>query len=149
MSLLFLAILSTASGSPTDLYGFGGRTIGRGGAGVAIVADPDAAMLNPAGLARVSQAEVGAGFALVRMNFPKLPPVYWDTNRDGRIDEYDEALDPGPFIGRADGAMMSVSRPVIEGWGVGASFLLPRDRLLRFAARWQHFATLSCILQHF
>ena len=83
MALFLLALLPVAQASPADLYGFGGRTIGRGGGGVALVADPDAALLNPSGLAGVQQPEVGAGFALVRMKFDKLPAVYWDTNQDG------------------------------------------------------------------
>jgi len=132
MSALLFALLPMAQASPSDLYGFGGRTIGRGGAGVALVADPDAALLNPAGLGGVEQAEVGAGFAVVRMNFESLPAVYWDTNQDGRIDEHDPPLEPGPYLDRADGAMLSVARPIVDGWGVGASFFLPRDRLLRF-----------------
>jgi hypothetical protein len=130
--MITLALLAAVHASPTDLYGFGGRTIGRAGAGVSLVADPDAAMLNPAGLGRLTVPEVGAGFSFVRVDLAKLPPVWWDTNRDGLVNDTDEPLDPGPFVDAADTFLMSMSRPILPWWGVGASFLLPKDRLLRF-----------------
>ncbi len=58
-----------AHASPQDLYGFGGRSIGMGGTGVAIADDYSAVYANPAALSRVRRPALtlgyeGAGFQL-------------------------------------------------------------------------------------
>lgn len=63
------ALATPAHASPLDLFGFGGRSPGMAGAGVATATDFDAVYLNPAGLAdtagkRISLGGMGAGLRL-------------------------------------------------------------------------------------
>ena len=55
---------STATASPLDLFGFGGRSPGMAGTGVALSTGYDSVYLNPAGLADVccKRLTLGAGY---------------------------------------------------------------------------------------
>jgi long-subunit fatty acid transport protein len=128
--LLLLSL--NAQANPTDLYGFGAEGMGRGQGGVAFVRDASAPMLNPAGLAYVRRPEVHAGFALLRMKLEDPPPVYWDTNRDGHIDDFDDPLLVYAPSEPADGFQVSFARPLLGRIGLGAAFFVPAKRLLRF-----------------
>ncbi len=104
MTIVALSLLlAVAHASPVELYGFGASAMGRAQGGVAYTEDAGAVFLNPAGLANMSQPSAVLGGGLIRLDFDDLPPVYWDTNRDGRIDEYDTPLDPGPAEEPGDG----------------------------------------------
>ena len=118
--------------SPVDLYGFGGANIGRGGGGVAIVEDSTAPMLNPAGLSFIDRPEILLGGGLVRMNFNKLPEVWWDTNRDGQLNEFDEPLVVDPDPEPADGFTIAASSPILDRYHVGAALFVPARQLTRF-----------------
>lgn len=61
-SALIAASVSTAAASPLDLFGFGGRSPGMAGTGVASTTDYDAVYLNPAGLAGVTRKRATAGY---------------------------------------------------------------------------------------
>jgi len=63
LAVLALALTAgTAAASPTDLFGFGGRSPAMGQTGVATATDFDAAYLNPAGLADIVHKRVTIGF---------------------------------------------------------------------------------------
>jgi long-subunit fatty acid transport protein len=133
MSPLYLALLWQSSlASPVDLYGFGGANIGRGGGGIAIVEDSTAAMLNPAGLSFIDRPELLLGAGLARMDFNKLPEVWWDTNRDGQINEFDPPLEVDPDPEPADGFTVAASSPVLDRYHVGAALFVPARQLTRF-----------------
>jgi len=130
MSLFLL--LSTALASPADFYGFGGKTIGQGGGGVAAVNDSSACFLNPAGLSQMDQPELLYGASIIRFNMPDLPDLHWDTNRDGTINSSDPALKVDPTPDPADGAAIAFSTPVLDRFHVGAALFLPFSHLTRF-----------------
>lgn len=68
-ALALVAAAAPASASPLDLFGFGGRSPGLAGAGVASAEDFDAVYLNPAGLAYATRkrATVGGLAAAMRL----------------------------------------------------------------------------------
>lgn len=131
LGLLVAGLLSTAHAGPVDLWGFGADHMGRGGGGVALVDRPAGLFLNPAGLTAMQGAELSMGFAMQRTSLDDLPPVWWDTNRDGVVDEADPALQVNPGTRSADAVQFSLGRPVGERFALGVAFLLPVDRLLR------------------
>lgn len=61
-ALALAASVAPAAASPLDLFGFGGRSPGLAGAGVASTEDYDAVYLNPAGLAHVRRKRATVGF---------------------------------------------------------------------------------------
>jgi len=128
--LLILAQVSQAS--PVDLYGFGAANIGRGGGGVAIVEDSTAPMLNPAGLSFLDRPELLMGAGIVRMDFNDLPEVWWDTNLDGQLNEFDAPLEVDPDPEPADGLTIAASTPILDRYHVGASLFVPTRQLTRF-----------------
>jgi long-chain fatty acid transport protein len=64
LGLVALALASEtgAHASPLDLFGFGGRSPGMAGTGVALATDFDASWINPAGLADVPHKRVSFGY---------------------------------------------------------------------------------------
>jgi long-subunit fatty acid transport protein len=68
-AMALVAAAAPASASPLDLFGFGGRSPGLAGAGVASAEDFDAVYLNPAGLAYATRkrATVGGLAAAMRL----------------------------------------------------------------------------------
>ena len=62
--LLIAALTANAHASPLDLFGFGGKSPGMVGTGVATANDYDALYLNPAGLALVTRRRLALGAVL-------------------------------------------------------------------------------------
>lgn len=129
--LLVLLSLPDALASPADFFGFGGDLMGRGGAGIALPGTAGAALINPAGLSGRDASQLSLGYTLVRYNFAELPPIAWDTNRDGLVDSSDDPLDLNDRYDPADGFMIALSRPVNERFGFGLAMFGPQGRLLR------------------
>ncbi len=130
-TLLLLLAGPAAVASPVDLYGFGAPSIGRGGGGVALSDDAGSVFLNPAGLTRLGGGQLILGYTALRFRFEELPEVYWDTNRDGRLDALDEPLAPDLPAPAADGMIAALARPLGRRLAVGMAASLPRDRLFR------------------
>lgn len=94
----------------------------------------EAAWLNPAALAGQGNDAFFVGYAALRADFPELPPVYWDTNVDGTINDDDEPLrlaDPG---GAYDGVQLGLRRGIGDRFAIGLGAFLPKDRLLRISS---------------
>ena len=127
---MFLALFA-AWASPAELYGFGARAMGRAQGGVSLPGDAGSALLNPAALAGSPRSQMLLGYSLVRFDFDPLPPVYWDTNRDGLLDDRDAPLEIGG-IDPGDGTMLGIRRAVGPRLGVGLSLFVPTGRLIRY-----------------
>ena len=128
------ALLSAAPpalASPVEFYGFGARAMGRAQGGVAYTDDAGAVFLNPAGLANMTQPSAVLGGGLIRLDFEDLPPVYWDTNRDGVITDQDTPLDPGPEEEPGDGGWAALTHPYGERVVLGMGVFLPKSRIMR------------------
>lgn len=130
ISLLFLS--NEAFATVSDVYGNGARSIGMAGGGVSIVDDGGSSMLNPAGLARIDDLAVGLSWSSARAKFKQIDELWWDTNRDGLVDERDEPLNYSANVNDATGLHLQ------GGWSVGGKFVVgingyvPSERLLRF-----------------
>ena len=120
-----------AHAGPVDVFGFDARTMGRGGGGLALSDGPGDLFRNPSLLQRLPAPQVSFGYAMLRGGFDAPPPVYWDTNQDGRIDDTDDPLQVDLTLDRADGFMVGLARPVGKRFGIGLAAFLPLDRLLR------------------
>ena len=131
--MLVLALLTggLAFASPADHFGFGAVTVGRAGGGWALDGDSSAALGNPALLAGLESSELQLGFSVTRFSFSELPPIYWDTNQDGLINEADTPLDMNGGYDRADGTSIGVARRIGDRAVLGLSVFGPQDRLLR------------------
>ena len=128
-----LAVFATqAHASVPDKFGLGGRWKGMAGAGVAKVGDGSSALFNPAGLSQVRQptAAVGALGAIHRFSQP--PPLWWDTNRDGTVDDRDSGLtldiNPDPAVG----VEVQMARQMGGKFGLGFVAYAPTRGLIRF-----------------
>lgn len=132
VALALAAWSGAAMATPPDLYGVGGRSMGAGGGGVAWVEDGSAARMNPAGLHRVRQPVAGVGYALAHERFLPVPPLYWDTNRDGSLDERDAPLEYDPGVDDASGFTLFAGKQVGGKFGIGLNLYLPTQRLIRF-----------------
>lgn len=132
LSAIFLVLGSVAANAgPVDTFGFGAAAVGRGHGGVAI---PDGGLTvfrNPALLQGLDWAEVSVGYTLNRSAFAQSPPVYWDTNQDGAIDDLDAPLVLAPETGRADGMTLGIARNVGDRIGLALNLFLPTDEFLR------------------
>lgn len=128
---MLLLLSSLAFASPVEFYGFGARAMGRAQGGVSLPGDAGAAFLNPAALAGQDNAQILLGYTAVRFDFQPLPPVYWDTNRDGAIDDLDAALQLESDPDNGDGVMAGFSRPLTNRFGIGAGLFVPTARILR------------------
>ncbi len=129
--LLAVGSSSLARAGAVDVYGFGARSMGRGGGGVARVNDSTGVFINPAGLSRMEKADITVGYHILRMGFSELPEVHWDTNRDGWLDGADHPLQPDTDYGHSDGVMISVGRPIGRRLGIGVSGFVPVNELMR------------------
>jgi long-subunit fatty acid transport protein len=114
-----------------EFYGFGARKMGRAGGGVALSEGAESILQNPAALAGQPFPQASFGFVSVDTEFLPIPPVWWDTNRDGTVDERDAPLDVGPDYDPVQGLMVGVTRPIGRHFSFGAGLFLPTDRLLR------------------
>ncbi len=135
LAALLLALTSVcpleALASPVEFYGFGARAMGRAQGGVAYTDDAGAVFLNPAGLANMTQPSAVLGGGLIRLDFEDLPAVYWDTNRDGVINEHDTPLDPGPEEEPGDGGWAALTHPYGGRVVLGMGLFLPKNRIMR------------------
>jgi long-subunit fatty acid transport protein len=123
--------LSTALAGSVDTYGFGAQSIGRGQGGIAIPDGALTAMRNPALLQDLEMAQAVIGYGVFRSSFDSVPPLYWDTNRDGRIDGSDNPLYVQPDAANADALTIAIGRHVGKRFGLAFNGLVPTDRLLR------------------
>lgn len=131
--IALLALELSAQATVPDSYGAGGRAIGMGGGGIAVVDDGSAAAINPAGLYQIRRPTVSLGFSEVSEKFAAVPALYWDTNRDGIVDDLDTPLDYSAGVDDAAGFHFAAGRNVGGKFGVGVSGYVPATRLLRFS----------------
>ena len=59
--------------------------MGRGLGGIALTDGRPNVFVNPAGLSRIGPGTTMLGYSMLRTDLAELPPVHWDSNRDGRI----------------------------------------------------------------
>lgn len=126
-----VSMLTVAHAGPIAAYGFGGAAIGRGQGGLAIADGGMTVFRNPALLQELAWAEAAYGYALNRSAFPAPPPLHWDTNRDGQLDDADDPLTLSADRPRADGSMVSMARNVGDRMGVALNAFMPTDQFLR------------------
>jgi len=131
-ALLGLLFTGNAHGSGVDVFGMGARWEGAGGGGVAVVEDGTAAYLNPAGLSRIRRPTAGIGLQAAVPNFRPLPPLYWDTNRDGVLDERDPTLEYSAEPENTTSFQLHVGRHVGGRFGIGLAMSMPTSNLIRF-----------------
>lgn len=133
MSLLAGCVLglTAAWAGPVDAYGFGAAAIGRGNGGVAVPDGGLTAFRNPALLQDLSWAEATLGYAFNRSAFPAPPPLHWDTNRDGIVDETDAPLLLEGESSSADGMMIGMARNVGSKAGLAFNAFMPSAQFLR------------------
>ena len=124
-------LVAAAHASPMDFYGFGARRMGRASSGLALPDGFDAVLTNPAALPGIVHPELGIGFVLAQSNFYDLPPVYWDTNQDGRIDATDTPLTLNPDADPIHGVMIGATRPFGPKVAGGVALFVPAERLFR------------------
>ncbi len=125
------ALSGVAHAGPVDLVGFGAPAIGRGGGGVALTDGAQTAFRNPATLQDMTASQLVLGVSLLRMQFEPVPSFWWDTNRDGFIDDSDDPLrvdvDPDP----ADAIWVALGRPIGSRFGIAFNAMIPVRRMLR------------------
>jgi hypothetical protein len=131
--LLPLLLALSASATAPDLFGQGARAMGSGGGGVAMVEDGTAAWLNPGGLGRIRRPTAAVGFMVGFDRFRDVPDLWWDTNRDGSLDERDPPLAWSTDVERVEGVQLSVGRQIGGKFGLGATAWLPARRLYRLS----------------
>ncbi len=130
--ILALTLLATpAWASPMEFYGFGGRKMGRAGAGMALSEGTDSILSDPAAMPGIDHPELSVGFLMADAQFTQFPDLWWDTNRDGRIDETDPPLDAGPDYDAVHGVMIGATRPLGNRAAIGLGLFIPKERLLR------------------
>jgi hypothetical protein len=129
----FAACLSvTAEASVPDKFGVGGRWKGVAGAGAALVDDGAAPLFNPAGLARVRQPTAAVGILGGFHHFEQPPALWWDTNRDGSVDDRDSPLEMDINPDPAVGFEVQMARQVGGKFGLGFVAYVPTRGLIRF-----------------
>lgn len=116
-----------------EFYGFGGRKMGRAGEGVALAEGTESILSNAASLAGIPHAELSLGVLVADASFAKFPALWWDTNRDGRIDDGDEPLDAQPEYDAVHGLLIGATRPFGRRVAAGVGLFIPKDRLIRLA----------------
>jgi long-subunit fatty acid transport protein len=132
-TLLAILLLSgAATAGPVDIYGYGAQSIGRGQGGIAIADGVTTVFRNPALLHDLKMAEVVIGYGAYRSSFPEVPPLYWDTNQDGLIDENDAPLQVQPDAPSADALTFAIGRNVGKHFGTAFTGFIPTGSLLRF-----------------
>ena len=107
--------------------------MGSGGGGVAMVEDGSAAWLNPGGLSRIRRPTINLGMVMGVDNFNDVPDLYWDTNRDGAIDERDPPLEWSTDVPDVQGFQFHVGRQIGGKFGFGMMAWLPMRRLYRLS----------------
>lgn len=128
---MFLLAVSLAHASPAEIYGFGGRKMGRAGEGVALADGPESILSNPASLPGQSLRQVSVAALGTYSVFSDVQPVWWDTNQDGLVNETDTPLDVGPAYDPVAGLMIGAVYPITDTLTMGAAFFLPATRIIR------------------
>lgn len=132
ITLTAVGLCSVAEASVPDKFGVGGRWKGVAGAGVALVDDGAAPLFNPAGLARVRQPTAAVGILGGFHSLDQPPPLWWDTNRDGSVDERDELLEMNINPDPAVGFEVQMARQIGGKFGLGFVAYVPTRGLIRF-----------------
>ena len=114
-----------------EFYGFGARKMGRGGAGIALAEGAESILQNPAALAGQRYPHASIGYVGLDTEFEPFPSLWWDTNRDGLVDEIDAPLDLGPDYDDVSGFMVGITRPIGTKLSFGLGLFLPMNRILR------------------
>ncbi len=123
-----------ASGSAVNTFGSGAGSISMGGGGIAMPLDGGIVFTNPAGLVRLPGVNGAmAGYGLVRSEFQEFPELWWDTNRDGRIDEDDTPLNHQPEYAPGDGLHAALYRNIGRRFALGVALFWPKDRILKLS----------------
>lgn len=119
-SALIVASAATAAASPLDLFGFGGRSPGLAGTGVASTTDYDAVYLNPAGLADVERkrATVGGSYGDFRLELGGQPT----------------ATDPPRGLTIGGQVPMPLGGALRDRVGLGFGFYVPGEAINRVRA---------------
>lgn len=125
-----MVLVGPASASPWDVYGQGGSRMGRAGGGMAIPENVDSIVANAAALAGMERGEVGLGFLAGDMKFLPFSPVYWDTNRDGTIDDEDTPLDIQPDYEAVRGFSVAITHPFGPKIAGGLAAYVPVQHLM-------------------
>jgi hypothetical protein len=114
-----------------EFFGFGGRPMGRAGAGLALSEGTESVLSDPAALPGITHPELSVGFLLADTAFAQFGDLWWDSNQDGRIDETDPGLDAGPDYDAVHGVMLGATRPLGKRAAMGIALFIPKERLLR------------------
>ncbi len=123
-----------AQASPVSIFGAGAGSISSAGGGLAMPRDGSIVFTNPAALVRLpGENGVLLGYALVRSHFEEFPELYWDTNRDGQIDDDDTPLDLQPAYETGDGLHLALHRRVGRRFALGAALFWPKDRIIKLS----------------
>lgn len=125
-------LVAAASATVPDLYGMGTRSQGAGTGGLAWVNDPTAAYTNPAALGRIRRPVVTLGFSTALHQMQPTPSVWWDTNRDGFVDERDPPLELDSRPPPATGIQLHMGRHLGGTWGIGVTAYIPTNNLILF-----------------
>ena len=125
------ALSAAAQAGSVDVYGFGAESIGRGVGGVAVPDGAKTVFRNPALLQSLEWAEASIGYGVYRGAFPKSPPVHWDTNRDGYVDQFDGGLQLPAEAPRSDGVSVTIGRNIGSKVGIALNAFFPTDQILR------------------
>ena len=120
--------------TPPETFGFGARSSGTGGGGLAWSNNSTSAYLNPAGLSRVRSPEAGLGVIGGFERFQALPDVWWDTNRDGVINTLDTPLAVSSNVENTVGMHAYAGRNIGGKFGIGLALYVPAQRIIRFMA---------------
>jgi len=131
--ILALLLAFEAKATTPDLFGAGARSLGSGGSGVAVTNDGDAARINPAGLAEVRKPTVSIGMLGALPRFAAIPDLWWDTNRDGRVDAADPPLAYDDGVEPIAGMNLSHGKNIGGKFAIGATVYVPLQRILRFS----------------
>ncbi len=129
-----LVLAGTANASAVNTFGSGAGASSFGGGGIALPQDGGIVFQNPAGLVRLpGENGIMVGYGLVRSEFEAFPELWWDTNRDGRIDEDDQPLDMQPDYANGDGMHAALHRRIGRRFAIGAALFWPKDRILKLS----------------
>ncbi len=116
-----------------EIFGFGARKMGRAGGGVAVDDGAENVLLNPAALPGRLYPELSFGFLGAQMSFADLPPLTWDTNRDGLLNDNDAPLALEANYDPVQAVIIGATRPLGPTLGVGFGLLVPVQRILRLS----------------
>ncbi len=128
-----LCASTAAWASPVEFYGFGARRMGRGGGGTAIADGAESVEGNPAAIAGIEVPDLMVGYMMGDARFAPVPELWWDTNRDGLVNEADAPLSASPTYDRTHGALLGAAVPFGPRVAVGIALYLPPGRLLRLS----------------